>query len=150
MIDLERVEQIFAFNSFQIKSTLDMLELERMEENLCRTAAYDEDLFGELDLNAVTLKSAEYKRLAEMQLEYQNLDRQCGLWHVVSYFNHSCFANCHVNFIGDVIAIHAITDVAEGNELTIRFRNFLLIFDRALIFFKLFWSYFWRNFIKTF
>lgn len=97
-----------------------MLELESMEEQLTNMACYDEEVFGELDMNSLQHKSLEYGRLARMQLQYQNLDRQCGLWHMVSYFNHSCLANCHVNFVGDVIAIHTLKDVAKGEELTIR------------------------------
>ena len=97
-----------------------MIELENYDEKLGCMSTYDEEDFNELDITLIEPRTVEYQQLAEMQVKYSNLDRQCGLWYTISYFNHSCVANCYVNFIGDVIAIHAFKDVKKGEELTIR------------------------------
>lgn len=121
LIDVKRIEAIFAFNSFQIKSSLEMLQLKEMDELLSKTPKFDSEDFTEIDYNSIHLQTKEFQNLAKMQLEYDNLDKQCGLWHMVSFFNHSCLSNCNVNFIGDVIVIHANKDIPAGEEVTIKY-----------------------------
>ncbi len=120
LIDVQRIEAICVFNSFLIKSSYELLQLKEMEEDLEKMPGYNEDDFGELDLGSIEFQSEQYKKLAAMQLKYENMDKQCGLWYAVSFFNHSCLANCSVQFIGDVIVIHACRDIQQGEEVTIR------------------------------
>lgn len=121
IIDVKRIEAIFAFNSFQIKNSLEMLQLKEMDELLNKTPKYDSEDFTEIDYNSIQFQSNDYQNLSKMQREYDNLDKQCGLWHMVSFFNHSCLSNCNVNFIGDVIVIHANQDISAGEEVTIKY-----------------------------
>jgi len=91
-----------------------------MEEEVEKMAGYSEEDFAELDLGSVEFQSGQYQRLAGLQVKYENMDKQCGLWYAVSFFNHSCLANCSVQFVGDVIVIHASRDIQQGEEVTIR------------------------------
>lgn len=44
-----------------------------------------------------------------------------GIWCTASYINHSCVANCHRTFIGDMIIIRATEDLPAGTELKLSY-----------------------------
>ncbi|KAH6683715.1 TPR domain protein [Plectosphaerella plurivora] len=46
----------------------------------------------------------------------------CGLWLLASRINHSCIANCHRSFIGDMQIIQAARDLDAGSELLVEYR----------------------------
>ena len=104
LIDIERVEAIYSFNSFQIKNNLELLDLMDMESRVKELDKHlDEvDDLNEVDLSLLSVESDEYKKLQTLQIKYNNLNRQCGLWHFSAYFNHSCISNVSLNTIGSV------------------------------------------------
>ncbi|THZ51503.1 SET domain-containing protein [Aureobasidium pullulans] len=44
-----------------------------------------------------------------------------GLWYQVSHINHSCIANCHRNFIGDMMIVRANFDIPKNTEITLAY-----------------------------
>ncbi|THY29126.1 SET domain-containing protein [Aureobasidium pullulans] len=44
-----------------------------------------------------------------------------GLWYQVSHINHSCIANCHRNFIGDMMIVRASFDISKNTEITLAY-----------------------------
>ena len=120
-IDIKRIENIYAFNSFQNKTALEALEIVELENEIKKMKYYDEEDFGDLDLEAVDFESDSFIHLAKMQTKFNNISKQCGLWFFIAFFNHSCISNCVVNTIGDIIMIHSHKDIQKGEELTIRY-----------------------------
>ena len=121
LIDVKRIEAIYAFNSFQIKNTYETLEILELENELKKMDNYDEEEFNEIDLASVKFESTSYKQLANLQIKYNNLNKQCGIWYLSAFFNHSCVSNCVVNTIGDVIIFTAERDIEKNEEITIRY-----------------------------
>lgn len=44
-----------------------------------------------------------------------------GLWLEASFFNHSCISNCSRIFIGDVMIVYTLEEIAIDNELTVQY-----------------------------
>ena len=72
-------------------------------------------------MSSINFESKSFKQLAELQVKYNNLNKQCGLWYLSSFFNHSCISNCVVNTIGDIIIFTAERDIHKNEEITIRY-----------------------------
>ena len=121
LIDIKRIEALYAFNSFEIKNSYETLEILELENELKKYDNYDEEEFEEIDLSLINFESKRFKQLAELQVKYNNLNKQCGLWYLSSFFNHSCISNCVVNTIGDVIIFTAERDIHKNEEITIRY-----------------------------
>uniref|UniRef100_A0A914YKT8 SET domain-containing protein n=1 Tax=Panagrolaimus superbus TaxID=310955 RepID=A0A914YKT8_9BILA len=49
------------------------------------------------------------------------LNENCHLFILPSYFNHSCIANAHRNIYGDVMVIHASTNIKKGDEICLAY-----------------------------
>jgi hypothetical protein len=124
LIDIERLEAIYAFNSFQIKNSLETLDILRWEDEAAKSASCldEEEDFNELELSLITFDSNEYKQLQTLQTKYNNLNRQSGLWPRVAYFNHSCLSNVSLTTVGDVMILRAQRNIDKGEECTIRYK----------------------------
>jgi tetratricopeptide (TPR) repeat protein len=120
LIDIERLEAIYAFNSFQIKNSIETLNILSLEEEAKCLSCYDEEDFNEVELSLINFNSVEYKQLQSLQTKFNNLNRQSGLWHKVAYFNHSCLSNVNLITVGDVMILRAQRNIEKGEECTIR------------------------------
>ena len=119
-IDVKRIEAIYAFNSFQVKNSYEALQIIEMENEIKNLKDFDEEDFNEIDLSSVGFESEIYKNLAQKQVKFDNLNKQCGLWFQPAFFNHSCISNCLVNTIGDLNLFYAQRDIEKDEEITIR------------------------------
>jgi hypothetical protein len=78
-------------------------------------------LFWDLEGNNIDdldFESAEYKYLAQMQVKYDNLSKQSGLWFMSSMFNHSCASNAIMQTLGDMMMFYSIKDIQQDEEVT--------------------------------
>lgn len=98
-----------------------MLDILRLEEKAQRLECYDEEDFNEINLSQIEFESNEYKQMQQIQIEFNNLNRQSGLWHFPAFFNHSCLSNVSLTTVGDVMIFHAHRNINKGDECTIRF-----------------------------
>lgn len=60
LIDVKRIEAIYAFNSFQIKNSYETLEIFEIDSELKKLDNYDEEEFNEVDLAAIQFESQMY------------------------------------------------------------------------------------------
>jgi len=121
LIDIKRIEAIYEFNSFQIKNSLQVLELIELEKEFKKLKNYNEQDFNEIDLTSIDFESNEFKYLAEMQVKYDNLSKQSGLWYLSSLFNHSCCSNAIMQTIGDMMMFYSIKNIQKDEEITISY-----------------------------
>lgn len=65
----------------------------------------------------------------QFRTKFRSADRSelqdpIGLWVVPSRFNHSCISNCTYTFVGDLMVVHAVQDIEQGEELTLPYKPF--------------------------
>ncbi len=125
LIDIKRIESIYTFNSFQIKNSYEALELVELEKEI-ETFKSENELdeqndydFKNLEFGLVNFDSELYENFKCLQIKYDNLDKQSGLWYYSAFFNHSCLSNCTVRTIGDVQIFCASKDIQKNEEITI-------------------------------
>lgn len=82
IIDIKRIEAIFSFNSFQIKNSYEALDVIEMEKEAMVMEGYDAEEFSDLDFPSINFKSDIYNNLTKMQIKYNNLNKQCGIWYL--------------------------------------------------------------------
>ncbi|THY21992.1 SET domain-containing protein [Aureobasidium pullulans] len=58
---------------------------------------------------------------AELNKTHETGADAVGLWYQVSHINHSCIANCHRNFIGDMMIVRANFDIPKNTEITLAY-----------------------------
>ncbi len=90
LIDIKRIEAIYSFNSFQIKNSLEALEIIELEQEIKKLKYYNEEDFNDYDLTSISFESTEYTNLAKLQVKHDNLTKQSGLWFMSAFFNHAC------------------------------------------------------------
>ena len=76
LIDIKRIEALYAFNSFQIKNAYETLEILELENEIKKYDNYEEEEFEEIDLSSINFESKSFKQLAELQVKYNNLNKQ--------------------------------------------------------------------------
>jgi hypothetical protein len=130
LIDVKRIEAIYAFNSFQVKNSYEALQTIEMDNEIKKLNEFDEEDFNELDLTSIGFESEPYKHLSRMQVKFDNLNKQCGLWFQPAFFNHSCISNCTVNTIGDLNLFYAQRDIEIDEEITIRYVLGISLFNK--------------------
>lgn len=64
----------------------------------------------------------------EMAAELMLKD-SCFLFILPSYFNHACAANASYNFYGNVMIVHSILDLKQGDEITLPYISPLTIYS---------------------
>ena len=75
-----------------------------MDDKVKHLDVYDEEDFNEIDLTQMgDVESDAYKKVQNLQIKFNNLNKQSGLWLISAYFNHSCISNVTLNTIGDLI-----------------------------------------------
>jgi hypothetical protein len=126
LIDIKRIESIYTFNSFQIKNSYEALELVELEKEIETFKLENNELdeqndydFKNLEFGLVNFDSELYENFKCLQIKYDNLDKQSGLWYYSAFFNHSCLSNCTVRTIGDVQIFYASKDIQKNEEITI-------------------------------
>ena len=127
LIDIKRIESIYTFNSFQIKNSYEALELVELEKEIETFKLENNDELDEqndydfknLEFGLVNFDSELYENFKSLQIKYDNLDKQSGLWYYSAFFNHSCLSNCTVRTIGDVHIFYASKDIQKNEEITI-------------------------------
>jgi tetratricopeptide (TPR) repeat protein len=117
-IDVKRIEAIHEFNSFQIQNSFEALKIIEITNEIA--PGYNNDDFKEIDFGSIKFESDLFKKLTELQIKIQNIDKQCGLWYMSAFFNHACISNAIMDFIGDVMTIYAIRDIQKDEEILIR------------------------------
>jgi hypothetical protein len=123
-VDIMRLEKILSKNSFDSKNYLDAVELGRLQKEYIKQLEVLEFSVNQLDLvdlESLNFESDTYKQLTKIQIKYDNLNQQRGLWVLPSYFNHSCAGNSFHICIGDVMMIYTRRDVNKGEELTLNY-----------------------------
>ena len=119
-----RLEKILSKNSFDSKNYLDAVELGRLQKefvNQLHSLEFSLNQLDLIDLESLNFESDTYKQLARIQIKYDNLSQQRGLWVLPAYFNHSCAGNSFHICIGDLMMIYTRRDVKKGEELTINY-----------------------------
>lgn len=126
LIDIKRIESIYTFNSFQIKNSYEASELVELEKEIETFKLENNELdeqndydFKNLEFSLVNFDSELYENFKSLQIKYDNLDKQSGLWYYSAFFNHSCLSNCTVRTIGDVQIFYASKDIQKNEEITI-------------------------------
>jgi tetratricopeptide (TPR) repeat protein len=61
-----------------------------------------------------------------------------GLWHVPSFFNHSCMPNAFIHFLGDMAFVIAKRDIEKSEEVTLSYFgcNLYFTFDQRMEYIK--------------
>uniref|UniRef100_A0A914QK96 SET domain-containing protein n=1 Tax=Panagrolaimus davidi TaxID=227884 RepID=A0A914QK96_9BILA len=96
------------------------------------TVTNEEILFGVIDAARIQRISA-FNRFASDDLapgvnfaKFAGIKDNSHLFILPSYFNHSCLANAHRTFYGDVMVIHATVDIKKGEEICLSYVSPLL------------------------
>ncbi|KAH7716362.1 hypothetical protein AAVH_16259 [Aphelenchoides avenae] len=105
-------------------------KLERQPERISEVAG----LYYGCERNAATTQETDWKSVTDptrlgLICSYNTFlteafnrgseNRARGLWILPSYFNHSCLPNADRTFYGDVMAVFAMMDIKQGEELAL-------------------------------
>ncbi|KAI6177813.1 SET domain-containing protein [Aphelenchoides bicaudatus] len=136
IVDLIRNRQFGAAQKLHITRTC-----ERLQQNPHRTSEFYKLYSGDIDRNVevpdgiVDIERVEqicfYNSFNSAQLELNDEKKTLGglaieysmLFLLPAYINHSCAASAHRVFYGDVIAIYALEDMKEGEEVTLAYTS---------------------------
>eukprot|EP01102_Stenamoeba_stenopodia_P001068 TRINITY_DN10941_c0_g1_i1.p1 TRINITY_DN10941_c0_g1~~TRINITY_DN10941_c0_g1_i1.p1 ORF type:complete len:803 (-),score=230.85 TRINITY_DN10941_c0_g1_i1:29-2401(-) len=66
----------------------------------------------------VTFNAFQSQPLSAFHPTLTKCDKNTGVWIIASGANHSCVANAERSFIGDILFLHAIRRIEEGEEIT--------------------------------
>lgn len=71
------------------------------------------------------------KENARAENYFNTVAKRCyyGVWLIPSFMNHSCLPNASRMNVGDVMTVHATTDINAGEEITIPYFNVLLPYN---------------------